>query len=622
MAATCATANPEPAAGGLAVKTITVSATPLRKERISPLIYGEFVEFLNQMIPGMWADKLQDRSFAGLTEPGGLYRLELSFHGQVWRAFRCGEGPYGAPVTGEVAFDRDREKPFVGSQAARVRFTGDPGSLAGILQSGVAVKAGQKLHFHGYFRGAKLGGTVKVLLGRDYGAYFEVYDSIELKSVGTDWERQEGVLTSPVTDDHADFAIALDGPGTLWIGKVSLMPDDAVDGWRPDVVAAVKASKPGCIRFGGSSLIFYDWETGIGPREKRAPFINQPWGNTEEHDVGIAEFLRFCQRVKAEPVMCVNSNSGTAQSIAHEVEYCNGAATTPYGRKRVDDGYPKPFAVKYWQIGNEQAGREYEDRVVEFAKAMRAVDPSIEIIASFPSDRLINDLGGDFDVLCPHYYGPDVAYWAHDIDELRRRIAASPTNPHLRLGITEWNHAAGDWGDQRAWLLTMYNGLFVARMLNLYQRNSDMVLLANRSNLCNSECSGSVQTSPSDMYLTPAHWVQSLYANESGDVALKVQTTEDESLDVMATRDRKGKRLCVTVVNCGGEAQRRCINIEGASDVSRLRVTTIAAPSPSAVNSFAWKDHVKPIVREVKPSGLTRMDFPPYSVTAVVIETR
>jgi alpha-L-arabinofuranosidase len=82
------------------------------------------------------------------------------------------------------------------------------------------------------------------------------------------------------------------------------------------------------------------------------------------------------------------------------------------------------------------------------------------------------------------------------------------------------------------------------------------------------------------------------------------------------------KRLCVTVVNCGGEAQRRCINIEGASDVSRLRVTTIAAPSPSAVNSFAWKDHVKPIVREVKPSGLTRMDFPPYSVTAVVIETR
>ena len=239
--------------------------------------------------------------------------------------------------------------------------------------------------------------------------------------------------------------------------------------------------------------------------------------------------------------------------------------------------------------------------------------------ASFPSDRLINELGADFDVLCPHYYDPDVAYWAHDIDELRKRVAASPTNPHLKLGITEWNHTAGDWGDQRAWLLTMYNGLFVARMLNLYQRNSDMVLLANRSNLCNSECSGSVQTSPSDMYLTPAHWVQSLFANESGDVPLKVLTADDDALDIMATRATRPKRLCVTVVNCGGEAQRRTINVEGVSEASTVRVTTIAAPSPSAVNSFAWKDHVKPVVREVKPSALAKMVFPPYSVTAIVV---
>jgi alpha-N-arabinofuranosidase len=316
----------------------------------------------------------------------------------------------------------------------------------------------------------------------------------------------------------------------------------------------------------------------------------------------------------------VNSNSSSPEHIAREVEYCNGAATTEYGRKRAQDGYPKPFGVKYWQIGNEQAGKEYEDRVVEYARAMKAVDPSICIIISYPSERLVNELGAQFDIVCPHFYGPNVAQWAGDIEQLRKQIAASATNPHLRLGITEWNHTAGDWGDQRAWLLTMYNGLFVARMLNLYQRNSDMVVIANRSNLCNSECSGSVQTSPTGMYLTPAHWVQSLYANECGIVPLTVRTGADETLDVMASRDETGKHVCLTIVNDSAEAQRRAIKFDGLQS-GPVKVTTIAGPSPSAANSFAWKDRVRPAVREVASEELREIVIPAYSVTAVAAGT-
>lgn len=600
------------------VPTITVHAEALREAPISPLIYGEFIEFLNDMIPGMWADKLQDRSFAGLTPPAAFYRKLAAFDGPMWHAYRCPTGAYGQGMVGDVSFARDTDNPFVGSQCGRITYGGWPGGMGGAAQTGVAVKAGERLDFTGYLRGAALSGPVRVMIGRDYGAYFDAYDTLVLDGVGTDWGKHTGSLTSPVTDPDASFLIALDAPGTLWLGRLSLMPESAVEGWRADVVATVKASKPGIIRFGGSSLIFYDWETGIGPREKRRPFINHPWNNTEEHDVGLAEFLRFCRLVDAEPLVCTNANSSSVESIAHEVEYCNGDATTEWGGKRVADGYPEPFAVKYWQIGNEQAGEEYENRVVQYARAMTAVDPSIKLLVSYPSDRLINELGDQLYAVCPHHYGPDVAFWTRDLDGLRRRIAASPTNPRLKAGVTEWNHTAGDWGDGRAWLLTQYNALFIARMLNLYQRNSDLVVIANRSNLCNSSCSGSIQTSPSDLYVTPAHQVQSLYANECGEVPLRVEG--GEGLDVMATWDAARQRVCVTVVNTEGAPRQETLRLEGfAATDAGARVITIAAPSLSSVNSFAGKDRVAPVSRQVTAQELSGFTFAPYSVTAIEI---
>ena len=619
---------------------IVVHATPLREDRISPLVYGEFVEFLNDLVPGMWADKLQDRAFAGMAQPQAIYREDPQAGRREWRAFRCGMGPYGAPVEGEATLEFDPVDPFIGERSPRVTFTGGAGYIGGILQSGIAVRAGQRLDFKGWFRAAGFGGAVKLLVGRDYGAFFEVYDSCELTGetpvstrrgtiardglgIGAEWGRVEGSLVSSVTDDEACFAIALEAPGTVWIGKVSLMPEDAVEGWRADVVAAVKASKPGVIRFGGSSLIYYDWETGVGRRERRAPFVNQPWGNTEEHDVGLAEFLRFCQLVEAEPLICVNSNSSSPEHIAHEIEYCNGNSTTEYGQRRAQDGYPAPFAVRYWQIGNEQSGSEYEERLPEFVRAMKAADPTISLLADYPSDRIINEQGGDFDFICPHYYGPDVVHWTRETDDLRRRVAASPCNPRLKLGITEWNHTAGDWGDQRAWLLTLYNGLHVARMLNLYQRNSDLVAIANRSNLCNSACSGSLQTDATGLYVTPAYHVQALYANESGDVPLRVETGEGEGLDVMATYDERRGRVCVTVVNYGGEARSRSLRLEGfVLGGGSVSVTTLAGASPAAVNSRVDPERVRPMRREVARETLSEYEFAPYSLTVMAVEAR
>jgi alpha-N-arabinofuranosidase len=596
---------------------IRVTRDPLFKGTISPFIYGEFVEFLNDLIPGMWAERIRDRSFEGLTMPRMFYRKERDFPKPAWCELKIVNAPFGRftvhDIT-DVVFDRDPSSPFVGKQSARVRVSGTRNFLAGISQENVAVRKGEKLRLELFLRGENLGGKVHVFIGREYGAYPDFYDKAEFDNVGGEWRRFEAELRSPVTDTQALFAIMLDRPGTLWIDKVSLMPEDNMGGWRRDVVEAVKASKPGIIRFGGSSLIFYDWRTGIGPREKRAPFINTPWNNTEENDVGLDEFLHFCELVDAEALICVNSNSSTPEEIAAQVEYTNGPVYSKWGSVRAANGHPEPYNVKYWQIGNEQRGEGYESVLLDYVKAMKEVDPSIKLLAAYPSENIVKNLSTDIDFVCPHFYEPDVKAHQDYTEKMRGRIGDSRLNREMKLGITEWSHTAGDWGDSRAWLQTLYNGLFVARMLNHYQRNGDIICIANRSNLVNSCFSGSIQTNSLDLYFTPAHIVQKLYSTMSGNVAVRVECGV-EQLDVSGTMDENGTRMMIWVVNPAETRVETDVVFDGVGVPKSAKAVTVSGPSENAVNSFERKDNVAPVEQSIEPARELKWRFPPFSLT-------
>src|SRR5436190_23349009 len=45
---------------------ITVHAEPLHSGRINPKLFGNFVELLDDVVPGLWAEMLNDRAFAGV----------------------------------------------------------------------------------------------------------------------------------------------------------------------------------------------------------------------------------------------------------------------------------------------------------------------------------------------------------------------------------------------------------------------------------------------------------------------------------------------------------------------------------------------------------------------------
>jgi alpha-N-arabinofuranosidase len=610
---------------------ITISSDPLFPDTLSPLIYGDFIEFINDLIPGMWAEKLQDRSFEEILQPNYVWPPGEAWVYPRWQPFVSGR-PAGDPwpdtsqdlemVDASAQFDLDTEHPFAGRQSARIRVTQGDGRpfVAGIAQDGLAVRRGQALTVEGYARREKgESGTVQVLLGRNYGVFFRAYDALEFPGVAEEWGRFAGTLTSEVDDDEASLAIGLTGAGTLWLDKLSLMPEDNRLGWRDDVVQAVKAMKPGVLRFGGSSLIYYQWEDGIGPREQRVPFQNQPWGNMEENDVGLHEFLQFCELVEAEPLICLNSNSTTLDQVMSEIEYCNGPADSAYGRLRAERGHPEPFHVKYWQIGNEQSGEEYERVLLQYARAIRDRYPDLALLASYPSDDILLSLSDVIDYVCPHFYAPyspegedQIRQWIEKIDRVAR-------NKKLKIGITEWNHTASHRGWGRAWLLTLYNALNAARMLNMYQRLGDRIRIANRSNLTNSCCSGAVQTNGTDLYLTPCYYVQKAYANLAGDTALQVTTEPSGSLDVAATRKAQTGEIALFVVNYHSQARRCRVEFaEMSPSTTTLDVWTLSGPSLDAVNSFQEKERIAPTeFRLPLREGALVYEFPACSVTVL-----
>jgi alpha-N-arabinofuranosidase len=352
----------------------------------------------------------------------------------------------------------------------------------------------------------------------------------------------------------------------------------------------------------------------------------------EPNDVGTDEFLEFCELVGAEPLLCTSYNVGTPEDAAAQVEYCNGGPDTEWGAVRARNGRVRPFSVHYWQVGNEQGGEEYEAKFVAYVRAMRAVDPSIEILASSAGDGILRAGADVIDYMSPHYYTPSLRDVVADIEVERERIARLGKGRRIRLGITEWNQSAGDWGAARALMATQENALFCARELAIYQRNSDMIAIANRSNLTNSWCCGLIQTTRDALYVTPAYYAMQLMSKWSGNRALRVGDGDGHELlgaefgsvlDASATLSEDGARLTVSVVNDGPEAVATTLHLR--AHLSGQRSATwhvLAADGPNAVNEAARPDRVRPKTEAGRVGPEAKRVFPPWSLTLLVVDVR
>ena len=106
-------------------------------------------------------------------------------------------------------------------------------------------------------------------------------------------------------------------------------------GFRTDVEALIRPLHVTQIRYpGGNFLSGYDWKDGIGPKEQRPVRPDMAWSAIEPNQVGTDEFLRWCERIGAEPMMAVNLGTGTPKDAVELLEYCNGSMHTYWADKR------------------------------------------------------------------------------------------------------------------------------------------------------------------------------------------------------------------------------------------------------------------------------------------------
>jgi alpha-N-arabinofuranosidase len=175
-------------------------------------------------------------------------------------------------------------------------------------------------------------------------------------------------------------------------------------GFRQDVSDLVRELGVPLLRYpGGNFVSAYNWEDGIGPRADRPVRLDLAWRSIETNQVGVDEFIPWAASVGSAPMMAVNLGTRGVDEARQLVEYCNHPSGTYLSDLRHANGSADPYGVKLWCLGNEMDGpwqighktaHEYGRLAAETAKAMRRVDPTIELSASGSSHSRMPTFGG------------------------------------------------------------------------------------------------------------------------------------------------------------------------------------------------------------------------------------
>ncbi|MDR7380487.1 alpha-N-arabinofuranosidase [Promicromonospora iranensis] len=204
------------------------------------------------------------------------------------------------------------------------------------------------------------------------------------------------------------------------------------DGFRGDVVELTRELGVSTVRYpGGNFVSGYRWEDGIGPVGQRPRRLDLAWHSTDPNLVGVDEFVRWCARAGVEPMMAVNLGTRGVQEALDLLEYCNVPSGTEWSDRRRANGAEEPYRIKMWCLGNEMDGpwqighktaHEYGRLAAETARAMRMVDPDIELVACGSSGSQMPTFGEwEHTVLTEAYEHVDhisahAYYWEEDGD--------------------------------------------------------------------------------------------------------------------------------------------------------------------------------------------------------------
>ncbi len=283
------------------------------------------------------------------------------------------------------------------------------------------------------------------------------------------------------------------------------------------VIELAKEAGISVIRFpGGCGAHQYNWKDAIGGGRKHFLF-------------GIDEFLKVCRQVGAEPLFTVSYFTGSAFDAADLVEYLNAPndGSNPGGgmdwaRKRSENGHPEPYAVRYFEIGNEVwngdhrlvrevKADDYAEKYLQYYKLIKEVDPlaQVGVILCLPpwDNQVMRAVGEKADFATVHLY-PGWEIGEHrvkrmSVNDIFKLTLALPENQYagylkdtqelikkqtgqaIPLAVTEYN--IGIPADKPiVFRYSLGAALLNAELLRIFLDPQNQVFMANYWQFCNS----------------------------------------------------------------------------------------------------------------------------------------
>jgi len=460
--------------------------------------------------------------------------------------------------------------------------------------------------------------------------------------------------------------------GGIFVGKDSGIPNK--NGMRTDVVDALRHIKVPNLRWpGGCFADEYHWEDGIGPVENRKRMVNTHWGGVvEDNSFGTHEFMELCGQIGCEPYVNGNVGSGSVREMQEWVEYMTFDGESPMTLLRAENGRKEPWSLKFFGVGNENWGCGGNMKAEYYADVYRHYQTYIRNfgenkicrIACGANDNnyhwtkvMLDKARCYMDALTLHYYTITSGNWedkgsAVDFTEAGFYQTLSSAlkmeelvenhsrimdyyDPDNRIGliVDEW----GTWhnveeGTNPGFLYqqnTMRDALVAAVTLNIFNRNSKRVIMANLAQTVN-VLQSVIHTDDDKMLLTPTYHVFDLYKGHMDATLLDSYVESVEighekavvpNLDATASQDAKGK-VHITLSNLSADEPKEidCI-LAGLEEKNGLKITArILSGKIDAKNDFNSPDAVKVCdYNDIKPtSDGCRFIIPACAVMEIV----
>ncbi|MBX9244616.1 alpha-N-arabinofuranosidase [Actinotalea ferrariae] len=456
------------------------------------------------------------------------------------------------------------------------------------------------------------------------------------------------------------------------------------DGFRKDVIELTAELGVSTVRYpGGNFVSGYRWEDGIGPVDQRPARLDLAWHSTEPNTVGVDEFMRWTRRAGVEPMMAVNLGTRGVQEALDLLEYCNVEGGTYWSDLRRANGTEAPHDVRMWCLGNEMDGpwqighktaHEYGRLAAETARAMRMIDPRLELVACGSSSSAMPTFGEweatvlaetyefvDFVSAHAYYFETDgdlasflgsainMDHFIEDVVATADAVrAAKGLSKRIHISFDEWNvwyqHATPSVPPKDSWpvapvlLEDHYNvadAVVVGNLLISLLRHSDRVQAASLAQLVNviapimTEPGGRIwrQTTFHPFALTSKHAVGEVLRVELATPAHDTaKFGETPLVDAVATHDAETGALAVFAVNRSlTEPLVVAVDTRAFGGAEVVEAVTLANPEDPYARSTV-DDDASLAPRENatarRDGDVVHVELPPVSWTMLRLATR